>query len=457
MTRSPQSAPSASQLIRFAAIAVPIYAAAQPVAAYLPAIMAKDFGLSLGTLGLLMLVGQIINSVLDPVIGTLSDHTRARFGRRRTWIAAGGLTFTAGAVLLFFPPPGGSIVWLATGLLLFYAGTSAVQTPLLAWSGELSSDYHQRTRITAYTTVLVAVALVVTLAVAAVGDRLFQGDGRIRLALFGALVLVTALPSLWLTLTAAPDRPAELMARAPFSLRTTLGAVFGNGLLVRVILSDAAVRTGQGIRGVLLVFYVTYYLRRPEWAAGLFLFQYIFGMAAGPIWLRISLRLGKNRTAVLAELVQAAINAGLLLTTPDRFGLVLFLAFAQGLAQGSGNIMLRSMVADIADKHRAETGEDRVGLYYSVFSVSEKLGGALAVGLALPLVAALGFDPKSTANTPQSLNGLLLVFALGPSIAHAVSAALVAGFPLDGKRHSEIRRQLEARDRTSAASLVPAE
>lgn len=208
MTRSPQSAPSASQLIRFAAIAVPIYAAAQPVAAYLPAIMAKDFGLSLGTLGLLMLIGQIINSVLDPVIGTLSDHTRARFGRRRTWIATGGLTFTAGAVLLFFPPPGGSIVWLATGLILFYAGSSAVQTPLLAWSGELSSDYHQRTRITAYITVLVAVALVVTLAVAAVGDRLFQGDGRMRLALFGALVLVTALPGLWLTLTAAPDRPA---------------------------------------------------------------------------------------------------------------------------------------------------------------------------------------------------------------------------------------------------------
>jgi MFS family permease len=105
MTLSPQSAPSAWRLIRFAAIAVPIYAAAQPVVAYLPAIMAKDFGLSLGTLGLLMLAGQIINSVLDPVIGTLSDHTRARFGRRRTWIAAGGLTFTAGAVLLFFRRP----------------------------------------------------------------------------------------------------------------------------------------------------------------------------------------------------------------------------------------------------------------------------------------------------------------------------------------------------------------
>ncbi|KAJ8137844.1 hypothetical protein OY671_008943, partial [Metschnikowia pulcherrima] len=237
---------------------------------------------------------------------TLSDHTRARFGRRRTWIAAGGSTFTAGAVSSFFPPPGGSIVWLATGSLSFYAGTSAVQTPLLAWSGELSSDYHQRTRITAYITVSVAVASVVTSAVAAVGDRSFQGDGRMRLASFGALVLVTASPGSWSTSTAAPDRPAESVARAPFSSRTTSGAVFGNSSSVRVISSDASVRTGQGIRGVSSVFYVTYYSRRPEWAAGSFSFQYIFGMAAGPIWSRISLRLGKNRTGVSAESVQAA-------------------------------------------------------------------------------------------------------------------------------------------------------
>jgi Na+/melibiose symporter-like transporter len=31
------------------------------------------------------------------------------------------------------------------------------------------------------------------------------------------------------------------------------------------------------------------------------------------------------------------------------------------------------------------------------------------------------------------------------------------GFPLDARRHTEIRRQLEARDSVAAAALVPAE
>jgi Na+/melibiose symporter-like transporter len=45
------------------------------------------------------------------------------------------------------------------------------------------------------------------------------------------------------------------------------------------------------------------------------------------------------------------------------------------------------------------------------------------------------------------------VFALGPALAHAISAILLAHFPLDEHAHSEIRARLEAAD----AALVPAE
>src|SRR3546814_17322112 len=75
---------------------------------------------------------------------------------------------------------------------------------------------------------------------------------------------------------------------------------------------------------------------RPEWAGVLFLFQFVFGIFAGPIWLKIGRRYGKHRTAVAGELVQVAINLSLLLVTPDNFGLLLALTLAQGLAQGSG-------------------------------------------------------------------------------------------------------------------------
>jgi len=444
------------RLFRFTSLAIPLYAAAQPMVAFVPAILAKDYGIPLTGLGLVYLIGQVVNSLLDPVIGTLSDRTRSRFGRRRPWIAGGGLLFLIGISMLFFPPPGIGLLWVSIGVSCYYAGHSITHTALLAWSGEISGNYNERTRIASQFTLLSSAALVLTLLLPAIADQVRPDDGPLRLTLFGTLVLVTVLPALLLTLTAAPDRAAPADTE-PFALGKSIKAIVGNPLLLRVLAADAAVTAGQGVRTALLLFIITIYFHRPEWAAGFFLLQYSFGVLAGPIWQRIGVRLGKGRAAVLAETTQAVINLGLVFLTPDRFGLMMALAIAQGLSQGSGNLMLRSMVADIADLHRAETGEDRVGLFYSVFSVSMKLGAALAFGIALPLVAAFGFDPKAATNTPEALNALLLVFALGPALAHTLAATLVARFPLDASRHAEIRRQIEAREDVYAAVLVPAE
>jgi Na+/melibiose symporter-like transporter len=444
-------APGWWRLLRFSALTIPIYAATMPLGLYVPAILARDFGLSLGIIGAIFLGGQVLNALLDPLAGALSDWTRSRFGRRRPWIAGGGVLFVIGAALLFFPPAHVSPLRLILALLPLYLGWGAMQTPYFAWSGELSDQYHQRTRIATYLMVVTSITLFVSLVLPTLADQIRPGDGRLQLALMGTLVLASALPALALTLTSAPDH-TPLTAPERFSVGNSLRAVFANPLLLRVLASDTAVRTGQGVRTALMVFFVAITMHRPAWAAGLFLFQFVFGMLAGPIWMRIGMALGKHRAAVLGELLQVAINLSLLLATPDRFPLVLALAVAQGLAQGSGNLMLRAMVADIADLHRAETGEERTGLYFSVFSLAEKLGGALAIGIALPLVGWLGFHAHG-ANTPAALHALVTVFALGPALAHAISAALLLRFPLDERAHSEIRARLD----TANAALVPAE
>ena len=102
------------------------------------------------------------------------------------------------------------------------------------------------------------------------------------------------------------------------------------------------------------------------------------------------------------------------------------------------------MVADVADHHRLETGTDRTALFFSVFSISMKTGLAVATGIALPLVAWLGFDPAAKVNSPEALHGLLFVFALGPALAHLISTSLIYNFPIDEARHAEILDALEA-------------
>lgn len=443
---------SPARLARFSAVAVPVAAAGLPIGVYLPAIFARDFGLSLGVIGAIFLAGRLWDGLLDPVVGALSDHTRTRYGRRKPWILGGGILFALASILLFFPPDDVSALYLTLVLFFFYLGWTGVQIPFLAWSGEISGQYHERTRIATYQTVIAAAALVLTLLLPTIAAQIRPDDGKLQLALMGSLVLVTIPISLFLTLGALPEESPAECARQPFSIGRSLRAVFGNPLLLRVLASDFAVTLGQSIRGALFVFFVSFYMGRPDWAAALFLFQFVFGIIAGPIWLRIGRRFGKHRTAVLGEVAQTLINLSLLLVTPERFDLLLVLTLAQGLAQGSGNLMLRAIVADVADKQRLDSGEESTGLYYSVFTLAGKLAAAVAIGIALPLIAWFGFDPQAH-NSAQALNGLLYVFALGPALSHALSALLVFGFPLDESAHSEIRRQLEI----GPAALAPAE
>lgn len=459
---APAAAPAAAgerlngwRLAAFSSFAIPIYAAQMPLGVYLPAIYAQHYGLSLATLGLIFLFERLWGAAADPVIGILSDRTRVRFGRRRPWIVAGAVLYGVAAIPLFFPPAAITPLYLGVTLFVFYLGWSMMQIPYLAWSGEISGRYHERTRVATYATVAGSSALLLVLVLPTIVDQLRPGDAELKLATFGGVVLVSLVTSLALVLRAFPEAPAPRAVIARVSFRDTLAAILGDRLLLRVIGSDFAVTFGQLVRSTLFVFFVTSYMGLPHWASGLFLLQFVFGIAAGPIWMKIALRYGKHRTGVAGEVVQVVINLGLLLVTPNTFGLLIALTVAQGLAQGSGNLMLRAIVADVADKHRLDTGVDRTALFFSVFSLTSKAAMAAAVGIALPLVAWLGFQP-SGANTPQALHGLLLVFALGPALAHALSAWLIHSFPLDESRHSEIRRALDERER-AALSTVPAE
>jgi Na+/melibiose symporter-like transporter len=438
------------RLIAFSSITMPLAAVEVPLGTYVPPLYASAFGFSLATVGVVFLLARLWDAFIDPAIGLLSDRTRSRWGRRRPWIAVGGVLFAAGAVPVFLPPVWFGPVSLSIALFVLYFGYSMMATPYSAWGGELSGDYHERTRITTYAMALTSIGLLLALVLPSLLVTRLEGQPRLQLAAMGAMVFVLLAISLPLGLRALPEAPVPEGKQPPLRLWHTLRLVFSEGPLLRVLSSNFAVRLAQGVRTALFVFFVSHYMGHPAWAPGLFLLQYVFGICACPIWLAIGRRIGKERAAVAGELTQVAINLGLVLLTPASVPLLLALTVAQGLAQGSGNLMLRAIVADVADHHRLKTGEDRIGLFFSVFSLSDKAGVAIAIGIALPLAAWLGFDPRHT-NSPEVLNHLKLLFALGPALGHVISAAVIFGFPIDERRHGEIRRQLAARD---AAGLV---
>jgi glycoside/pentoside/hexuronide:cation symporter, GPH family len=451
--RTPVGTPglSRARLVAFSTLAAPLFAVQVPLGVYLPAILAQSYGLSLASIGLVFLLAKSWGVLTDPIVGALSDRTRSRFGRRRVWILAGGVAFGLSVLLLFFPSPHITAVYLGAALFALYLGWSMLQIPYYAWSGEVSAGYEERTRVATYQAVVGGLGLVLVLLLPTITDQLYPGNGALKLGAMGGVLLATLLPGLVLTLQAFPEPRAPKSTPAAKSPLHAVGLIITNRLLMRVLIADFLMILGQMTRGALFVFFINTYMLLPRWSSGLFLVQFVFGIAAGPIWMWVGRYLGKHRTAIVAELAQTVINMGLFYVVPGEISLLLALTIAQGLTQGSGNLMLRSMVADIADQHRLVSGEDRTALFFSVFSISIKGGTAAAVGIALPLVAWLGFDAHSAHNSPQALHGLLLTFALGPAILHALAVLCINGFPLNAAAYERVREQLAARD---AAAVV---
>ena len=76
-------------------------------------------------MGIIFSLSRIWDAVSDPLVGYLSDRTRSRFGRRRTWILASAIPIFGAFIMVFAPPEGlqgtGLIIWMAVAVIGFYS------------------------------------------------------------------------------------------------------------------------------------------------------------------------------------------------------------------------------------------------------------------------------------------------------------------------------------------------
>jgi GPH family glycoside/pentoside/hexuronide:cation symporter len=70
--------------------------------------------------GLALFLSLMVDSVLDPIIGYMSDHTRSRWGRRHPFLIGASAPLALGLALIFNLPPlsGGALFGFVLGLLL---------------------------------------------------------------------------------------------------------------------------------------------------------------------------------------------------------------------------------------------------------------------------------------------------------------------------------------------------
>ena len=104
-------------------------------------------------LGLVFTVSRTWDAVTDLGTGWLSDGTHSRWGRRRPWIAVGGVLMALTVLMLWAPPdfdPDLLGLWVAVGSIAYFTAHTMVLVPYNALAVELFPHGPQRTTVFAY-------------------------------------------------------------------------------------------------------------------------------------------------------------------------------------------------------------------------------------------------------------------------------------------------------------------
>ena len=98
--------------------------------------------------GIVVLISEIWDAISDPLMGTISDNTKTRFGRRRPYIFAGGCLLAVGFALIFMPIGTDNqtvkFIYCAATYLFYNTISTMINVSYSSMSAEISTVSEER-------------------------------------------------------------------------------------------------------------------------------------------------------------------------------------------------------------------------------------------------------------------------------------------------------------------------
>lgn len=388
--------------------------------------------------GAAMLIGRVVDSLADPLVGHASDRSRSPLGRRRSFMLYGIAPMIGAPVLLFFPPgPPGSPQngwWLTALLVVYFSAFTVYVAPYLALIPELAWNAEQRVRL-ARRLALIGLPIGIGFGTLwTVGYDAGLAAGLEPVTAIRAVVIAASLLAVLLCIApiAAVDerrfahtRPSEL------SFAEAFGATLADRPFRIYLLGQLAMLFGVNMVQPALPYVATVALGRPEsFAAELGALTLIGVLLAFSPAVRVVARFGAKRVMLGSMLLLGLAVLPLGALRPDVPGgpddlRNLLLAGCSSLLLGppvAGLLVVpHVLLSQLIDADALRTGANRSAMYFGVQGFLTKWIYGVSLWMMTFLLSRFG-------NSPDAPLGVLLI---GPvaGVACLLAALLFARFP----------------------------
>ncbi len=436
-------------------------------------------GLSGTVTGLIIAISLVWDGISDPLVGSLSDRLRSRFGRRHPFMALSILPLGLGFIGLFSPPQvvidnsGLLASWLLFWSLWVRTFVTTFTIPHLALSAEITTDYHDRTQVLGarmglmflFAVLLPAAALLLVFPEQNGIDGRFEQS---RYPLYGMLscAVVWVMATLSTLGTRHHIRPEVPRPGAEDSGHTTLLALtrdlwrtLGNRNFRYLIAYDIAATSAYGAISSLNMLVWTFFWQFSAaqisiiLSAPTLLAVLLAVVTMGPLGRRLS----KQRIVQLSllglilnclwlyplqlfELLPAS-NEELIFALNFIFMLFFMYLFMLRIVNST------SIVADLTDEHELEHGVRQEAGFFSVINFVAKMAtvaGPLYGGLALDVIGLeTGMRPGEV--PLDTLHGLVYALGLGVIPPLLIALWVISRIRTSQARVEEVQAAIAAR------------
>ena len=434
-------------------------------------------GMDARAVSLALLIALLVDAVIDPIIGNLSDRTYTRWGRRLPWLYIAPIPLMFMWIMLWSPPGGEApsflgLVGIAIGVRILL---SACEVPSISLVPEITQDYDERTTLFRYRFLSgwlggIAMMILAYTVFMSGPDGLLEADGYLGFGIFGAVLMVVSVMG-----SAAGQH--RLVARLPdtkpppFSARVVFSEIF-DAFSERSFLFFAAgalaAYVNQGMT-FSIANYVNVFVWRldqplvtggPDWFTGLLGYALTLFLSVVLMFLvvgHLHRAYGKAKSAVIGA--YGAIVIGLtpyvlLLTgfwpevgaTASTLGFLFSLLFANMF----GVIMMisaTSMIAEIVEAFEERTHRRAEGAFYSGNWLIQKCATGAGIFLTGQIVAMADLPEGSRPETVDFavLQDMIVFYGAASIVLAILSAYWLGRFPISREEHERRVATLEQR------------
>ncbi|MCL4703613.1 MFS transporter [bacterium] len=428
---------------------------------FLPIFYTDVFGLPAAAMGTMFLVTRIFDAVNDPIMGTIADHTKTRWGKFRPYILLFAIPFGIMGVLTFTTPgfdATGKLIYAYITYNLLMVMYTIVNVPYSALMGVITPNSLERTEVSSFRFVAAFVGGLIVQA-ATISLVKYFGQGNDAVGWQWAMGCLAGLAAVLLFITFATTKERVQPPKEQKSqFKRDLKDLFSNAPWLMIAGATVCQLTFIVMRQSSVAYYFKYYvgdqqlnlfgnainLSYETFTSSFLLTGSVVTIIGVVLTKWFSKLLDKKNTYAGFLIAAAVVNAVLYVVRPQDVILIYVLNLLFSFFVGPVSVLQWAMYTDTADYSEWKNNRRATGLLMAASLFALKLGLTLGGAFVGWLLAYYGFVANQD-QTPEAMNGIVRLLSIFPAIFGIAGGLLMMRYPLTNKMMVKIEEDLTVR------------